>query len=172
MTVSSGSWTDGVELNVGLYGNGVWNLTNSGTVSVGAGGSGVLTMGFKSTGVSTLNLGFGVTACTLKAAEVNGGAGTTVVNFNHTGSYAFTPALIGSLSVNKLGGGTTTLSTVNNYIGGTTVNGGTLHLTDIGTQTFNGLTTILMVLPSPLIKSVSLISTPPSAKRSVYLLIR
>ena len=134
--MSSGSWTDGVELNVGLYGNGVLNLTNSGTVSVGAGGCGVLTMGFKSTGVSTLNLCSGGTACTLKAAEVNGGAGTTVVNFNHTGSYAFTPALIGSLSVNKLGGGTATLSTVNNYIGGT------LHLTDIGTQNFNGLTTM------------------------------
>ena len=57
-------------------------------------------------------------------ATVFGGSGTAVVNFNHTGNYNFTPQLTGSLAVNKLSTGTTTLTTANTYTGRTTVDGG------------------------------------------------
>lgn len=74
----------------------------------------------------TLNLGNGGTAGTLNATSVTGGSGTATVNFNHTGNHAFTPQLTGSLSVNKLGSGTTTLTGNNTYTGATTVSGGSL----------------------------------------------
>ena len=166
--MSGGTWSSGGDLSLGLGNNavGVLNLTGSGAVTVGSGGSGTVSLTSSSTASGTLNLGTGGTAGTLNAATINGGSGTAVVNFNHTGSYAFAPALTGNLSVNKLGSGTTTLSTANSYTGATSVNGGTLalafgavssdiissssaltlgggalSLTGTGTQTFNGLTT-------------------------------
>ena len=50
----------------------------------------------------------------------------STVNFNHTGDHTFAPRLTGSLSVSKLGSGTTTLTGNNTYTGATTVSGGTL----------------------------------------------
>ena len=75
---------------------------------------------------STLNIGSGAAVGTLNAASVTGGSGTSTVNFNHTGDHTFAPRLTGSLSVNKLGSGTTTLAGNNTYSGATTVSGGSL----------------------------------------------
>ena len=165
-TVSGGTWTNNSALIVGLYGTGVLNLTG-GTVHVGGvAGTGTVTIASQTGSSGTLNLGTGGTAGTLNAATVSGGDGTALVNFNHTGNLTFAPVLTGSLSVTKLGSGTTTLSKANTYTGNTTVNdgtlalafgtvtsdilpsstaltlgGGTLQLTGTGTQTVNGLTT-------------------------------
>ncbi len=127
-TVSSGSWSNSGSLYVAISGTVVLNVTGSGVVNVGGvAGSGTLTLGNDSTGNGTLNLGSGGVAGTLNAATVTTGSGTGVVNFNQTGSYSFAPQLTGALSVNKLGAGTTTLtSATNTYTGTTTVSAGTL----------------------------------------------
>jgi autotransporter-associated beta strand protein len=85
-----------------------------------------VTIGSSVGSAGTLNLGTGGVAGTLNAGSVTAGSGTAVVNFNQTGSYAFAPQLTGSLSVNKLGAGTTTLFASNTYTGATTVSQGTL----------------------------------------------
>ncbi len=50
------------------------------------------------------------------------------MNFNQTDTTTFSAALIGSLSVNQKGTGTTILTDSNSYTGNTTVNAGTLVL--------------------------------------------
>ncbi|MBE2181242.1 MAG: autotransporter-associated beta strand repeat-containing protein [Chthoniobacterales bacterium] len=135
MTVTglASQWTVTGNLVVGNFANSKGTLTidTLGLVSVGA-GTGTLTLAQNALGPSlsegTLNIGAGGAAGTLQAAEVTGGAGTAAVNFNHTGAHTFAPRLTGSLSLNKLAAGTTTLTGSNTYTGGTTVSGGVLAL--------------------------------------------
>ena len=119
--VSGGTWTSSGDLTVGSSGTGVLNLTGGTVHSGGVAGTGTVALGNAGDGSGTLNLGTGGAVGTLNAATVTGGAGTAVVNFNHTGSYSFDRALTGALSVNKLGSGTTTLSGTGNTYSGTTV---------------------------------------------------
>lgn len=165
MNVSGGTWNTST-VYLGNDGTGVVNLTDTGIITVDS-GNGTLNLGVNSGSSGTLNLGTGGAAGTLNAASVSGGSGTAVVNFNHTGSLNFTPTLDGTLSVNHIGPGTTTLTAANTYtgttsvLGGTlelgfgtvsaniissssalTLGGGTLRLSGAGTQTVNGLTTI------------------------------
>src|SRR5262249_48171044 len=57
--------------------------------------------------------------------------GTGQVQFNHNnGSYAFAQPMTGTLSVVHDAGTTTLSSSASNYTGSTTVNGGTLRLTN------------------------------------------
>ncbi len=130
--VSAGTWTNSGNLSVGVNGTGVVNLTG-GTVHVGVvAGTGTVTLGSS----GTLNLGTGGTVGTLNAATVTSSSGTAVVNFNHTGSLTFAPSLTGSLVMNKLGTGTTILTGTNTYTGATTVSAGILNLqnaTGLGT---------------------------------------
>jgi fibronectin-binding autotransporter adhesin len=124
-TVSGGSWVNTTSLSIGLAGTGT--LTISGTGHVDAGSSLSIATSTGSTG--TLNLGNGGAldpSALVVSGSISGGSGTATVNFNHTGSYAFSPPLAGSLSVNKSGSGTTTLSGTNTYTGATAINGGTL----------------------------------------------
>jgi outer membrane autotransporter protein len=111
----------------GYGGTGVVNLTDSGIITVYS-GNGTIYLGVSSGSSGTLNLGTGGAAGTLNAASIYGGSGTAVVNFNHTGSLNFTPTLDGSLTVNHIGPGTTTLTAANTYTGTTSVLGGTLEL--------------------------------------------
>ena len=127
MTVSGGTWTNTGIFYVGNFGSGVLNITGSGVVTQ-SNGTGTLTLARLIGSTGTLNLGTGGVAGTLNAATANGGGGTAVVNFNHTGSYTFTPQLTGSLSVNKLGAGTTILTAANTYTGPTNVTSGTLDV--------------------------------------------
>ncbi len=165
MNVSGGTWNTST-VYLGHGGTGVVNLTDTGIITVDS-GNGTLNLGVSSGSSGTLNIGTGGAAGTLNAASIYGGSGTAVVNFNHTGSLNFTPTLDGSLSVNHIGPGTTTLTKANTYtgttsvLGGTlelgfgtvtaniissssalTLGGGTLRLTGAGTQTLNGLTTL------------------------------
>ena len=122
-------WNNTGTLTVGEQGAATLTIKNGGSVSVG-GGSGTLTLGAQSSSSGALNIGaFGgnSTAGTLSAAEVTGGTGTAVVNFNQTDDITFAPKITGSASVNQLGTGTTTLTGTNTYTGATTVSAGTLY---------------------------------------------
>jgi T5SS/PEP-CTERM-associated repeat protein/autotransporter-associated beta strand protein len=127
--VSGGTWTNSSNfLTVGNSGIGELTIAGTGMVSVGAGGGTVFVARFAgSTG--TLNFGDGAGAPgTLLAAQVNGGAGTAKVNFNHTSTaYSFASQLTGSLAVEVLQG-TTIFTAANTYTGGTKISGGTLTL--------------------------------------------
>ncbi|MBK1827293.1 choice-of-anchor Q domain-containing protein [Haloferula rosea] len=140
MAVRGGS-LDAVEIIVGQVdgSTGTLDLT-SGSVTVGS-GTGILEIAPASNSTGTLNLGTGGTVGTLGVASVNGGDGTATVNFNHVGSYSFSPALTGNITVNKEGSGTTSLTGSNTYTEGTNINGGSLligdlaHLPSLGTGT-------------------------------------
>ena len=123
-TVTDGVWSNGGFLFVAMYGAGVLNL-NGGLVAVNS-GNGTVSLACSAGSTGTLNLGNGGSAGTLNAGLVNGGQGVATVNFNHTGDSTFAPQLTGSLSVNKLGTGTTTLTGSNNYTGETNVSAGEL----------------------------------------------
>ena len=135
-TISSGTWnnTDDWGLYVGYQGNGTLNLTGNGVVNIG-GGTGWLWLAQQESSTGTLNLGMGETAGTLNAAVVYGHPAdapnftTATVNFNHSGSYTFSPDLAGNLVVHKLGDGTTILTGIHsNYTGQTFVEQGTLQI--------------------------------------------
>ncbi len=122
-TVTSGTWSSSTSMYVGFSGTGALTITG-GSVSVD-GGAGMLMLA-EYGGSGTLNLGNGGPAGTLSAAIVTGGAGSAVVNFDQNGLYSFAPSLTGSLSVNAIGTGTTTLLSSSSYTGATRVTAGTL----------------------------------------------
>lgn len=115
-----------VDLRIGNTGNGTLYLTG-GTVNV-VNGTGTVSLARDAGSSGVLNIGNGSTAGALNAAAVNGGSGIATVNFNHTGNVTFAPQLTGSLWLNKLGTGNTTLTTANSYTGRTTIFEGTLTL--------------------------------------------
>ena len=65
---------------------------------------------------------------TLNAAVITGGSGTATVNFNHAGNYTFTQSLIGNVSINKLGSGTTTLAGSYYHVNSMTVSAGEMSV--------------------------------------------
>ena len=122
--ISGGTWTNSGNLTVGLGGNGTLNLTDNGTVTAG----GILKLASDAGSTGTLNLGNGTTAGTLSAATITGGNGTAVVNINQSSSYSLGSNMTGSLSLNHIGTGTTTITGANTYSGNTTVSAGTLNV--------------------------------------------
>jgi len=135
--VDDANWTNSGELNVGDSGDGTLTLQNGGTVNVN-GGAGTVTLGTNAGAVGTLNVGNSSAAGGLNAAEVTGGAGSAVLNFNHTdANYFFTRdgtsgggsiLITGATAVNHTGSGTTILTGANTYSGATTVNAGSLFV--------------------------------------------
>jgi len=110
-----------------------------------------ITLGVSNGSSGTLNigaLGANNAAGTVVAGSISGGAGTGTVNFNQSDSVTITSRITGAnLSLNQLGAGTTTLTASNSYAGGTTLNAGTLAISNssplgTGTVTFasNGAT--------------------------------
>jgi fibronectin-binding autotransporter adhesin len=123
--VSGGTWSSSGTLRIGYEASGTLNLTG-GNVIVSS-GTGNVTIGVDTGSSGILNIGNGSTVGTLQAARVIGGAGTAIVNFNHTvASHTFSPILSGNLLVNKLGSGTTALTGNNSYSQGTVITAGTL----------------------------------------------
>jgi len=118
----------------------------AGTLSEAVGG----TLAFTKAGPATLTL----TGASVYSAgtTVNGGtlqlgnngasgsvAGNVLVNggtlaFNRSNAVQFDGIISGAGGVSQLGGGTTTLTAVNTYAGGTRIDGGTLQLGDGGTD--------------------------------------
>ncbi|MES2692044.1 MAG: autotransporter-associated beta strand repeat-containing protein [Verrucomicrobiota bacterium] len=125
--VSGGSWTVG-QLSVGAgTGGGTLTLTDSGVINVNDGAGGIR-LGLQTNNPTTLNIGAGGSAGTLNAGFIQGVAGTSNINFNHNGLLILRPVLVGAVSVNHRGVGTTVLALGNDYTGPTTVYGGTLLL--------------------------------------------
>ena len=108
---------------VGVYGNGMLNITDGGTVSVATD----VTVAEYANSTGVVNIGIGAQAGALNAAVLTGGAGNALVNFNHTDDIDFSTQLSGKLTVNKVNVGGTTLTVVNDYTGTTKVSGGTLR---------------------------------------------
>ncbi|SFU60828.1 outer membrane autotransporter barrel domain-containing protein [Polaromonas sp. YR568] len=119
-----------VTLALGTSGNGELTIANGGTVTST---TGTLSIAANAAGRGTLSIGgargqAATAAGTLNATTVQFGAGTGIVNFNHTdASYTFNPVIAGNGSVELNGPGTTLFGAVNTYTGTTTINGGTLR---------------------------------------------
>ncbi len=128
------SWTTTGANFIGWQGDGTLTLTNGGRVVVG---SGQLSLANAVPTTGTLNIGTGGAAGVVDAITVDGGAGTAVINFNHSDAdYYFTSdgtvagtnvTITGSAAVNHIGSGMTTLRGINSHTGGTTVSSGTLR---------------------------------------------
>jgi fibronectin-binding autotransporter adhesin len=134
VTGTGSAWTSSGNVTVGLAGTGTLTVAGGGAVNVG-GGAGTVVVANQAGSIGTLNIGAapGNTAVapgTLNAAAVQFGAGTGALNFNHTSSgYVFAPTIAGPGAVNVFAG--TTIFTANNaYTGGTTINGGTLSISN------------------------------------------
>jgi autotransporter-associated beta strand protein/T5SS/PEP-CTERM-associated repeat protein len=123
-TITDGTW-DSTEFYAGYYGTGTVNLYG-GSVNVD-GGAGNLTLALVAGSFGTLNLGNGITAGALNVADIHGGDGTALVNFDLPGDADFGRRLTGSLAVRKLGPNSLTLLGDNTYTGPTTVSAGTLR---------------------------------------------
>jgi len=135
VSVTSGTWAN-TTLNIGESGTGTLNLSGNGVVTV-ANGKAFLNLATIVGSVGTLNLGTGDTAGTLNAAFVMGGNGSSIVNFNHTGTFAFAPQ-ISVQQVNKLGSGTTILTAISSFANSTTVSAGELDVNgSLGSNTVN-----------------------------------
>lgn len=130
-------------MTVGTAGNGVLTIAQGGIVTPGTGilniangaGTGVLNIGGAEGGAAEA-------AGTLSATNVNFGAGTGRINFNHTDTnYIFSPIISGAGTINQNGPGLTKLtSNSSGFTGITNVNAGTLSVNGIlgGTMQVNG----------------------------------
>ena len=132
-------WNDTGDMLVGSEGNGTLTLSNGGLASIGT-----LSLASDTGSTGTLNIGTGGIAGVLDTVSVSGGAGTTVVNFNHSDDVSTTIAFLGSLAFNKLGTGTLLLGGASDYTGATQVQSGTLMvegaLGNTTTTVFDGAT--------------------------------
>ncbi len=119
-------------ITLGASGTASLRVSDGGLLSAN-GGAAALNLATNASGVATLNIGAAagdaaIAPGTVLASVVNGGAGTAVLNFNHNASaHDFTAPITGSVTLNHLGGGTTTLRGASTYAGATTVAGGTLR---------------------------------------------
>jgi len=146
VAVSSGTWSNAGDLVVGASGAGTLSVTDLGVVSIGA-GSGTLALARDAGSTGVLQFTNAKSVPTLRAAEVTGGAGIALANFDISGSMAFAPRLTGSLAVTKLGKGALTLGGNNSYSGGTTLTAGILNINSAnaigtGALSISGPTTI------------------------------
>ncbi|MEI8371191.1 MAG: autotransporter-associated beta strand repeat-containing protein, partial [Planctomycetia bacterium] len=121
-TVSSGSWANSSDLNVGVNGTGTLTI-DGGLVSVG----GTLSRG----SAGTINLNAGGTLQIGTGGTAGGLGVSTLVNdgtlvFNRSDDSAYSGVVSGSGAVVKQGGGALILSGNNTYSGATTVVAGAL----------------------------------------------
>ncbi|MGY8664065.1 autotransporter domain-containing protein [Bradyrhizobium sp. UFLA05-109] len=121
------SWTSS-NLAVGNDGTGTLTISNGGTVN--AGGTMSIANGAGSTG--TLNIGAAAGqaptgAGTLNAPLVTFGAGTGMINFNHTDpAYTFASTIQGFGTLNQLAGNTILTADSSGFTGPTNITGGRL----------------------------------------------
>ncbi len=119
-------------INLGADGSATLTVADGGVVSANGGASAV-NLAANAAGAAVLNIGGAVGQAAVApgavlASAINGGAGTAVLNFNHNAAaYDFAPAITGSLSLNHVGSGTTTLTRASTHSGATTISAGTLR---------------------------------------------
>lgn len=122
------TWTNSDQLRVGNLGTGTLTISNGGTVSAAS-----VEIASETGSTGTLNIGAASGAAaaapgTLDTPTVAFGAGTGAIVFNHTATdHVFAPAISGAGSV-TVAAGTTILTGINGYTGGTTVQAGTLDI--------------------------------------------
>ncbi|MFQ6283750.1 autotransporter outer membrane beta-barrel domain-containing protein [Yersinia enterocolitica] len=114
-------WNNSGDLYIGYLGDSILTIADQAMVSAR---TMLLSNG---SGSGTLNIGNGNLAGSLNTTSIIGGEGTATVNFNHVGNINFSPLMSGSLNVNQINQGVTTLMSVNDYVGVTTVSIGTLQ---------------------------------------------
>ncbi|MGE0255636.1 MAG: autotransporter domain-containing protein [Alphaproteobacteria bacterium] len=119
---------------VGADGTGTLTVADGGLVRIDD-SHGTLDLAEFATASGTLNIGEGAAAGTLDIAEIHGGDGLAILNFNHNEApYTFVnsennPIIItGGTAVNHVGTGTTILDGVHSYTGATTISSGTLRI--------------------------------------------
>lgn len=121
------TWSNLLPVNVGNSGTGSLTISDGGQVRAS-----LVRVAVNAGSIGTLNIGSGagsqaIAPGLLDTTSVVFGAGTGVLNFNHTSNtYVFAPAISGVGTVNALAG-TTTLTGQNVYGGATNVSGGTLR---------------------------------------------
>ncbi len=132
ITGADSTWTNSSNLQIGSGGTGELTVADGGVVNVNSGvGRTYVASNAGSTG--TINIGAApldtaVAPGILNTASVEFGAGTGVINFNHSATdYQFTPDMSGAGALNHYAG-FTNLSGSNNLLGITTVYGGTLSV--------------------------------------------
>ncbi|MHA7846152.1 autotransporter outer membrane beta-barrel domain-containing protein [Serratia sp. D1N4] len=125
-------WNNSDDLAIGRFGNGTLTIADRAEVSAR-----YVTIANNASTQGTLNIGNGNLGGTLNASSIRSGAGSATVNLNHTDNIAFAPRMSGSLTVNKVNTGTTTLMSVSDYSGVTTVDSGTLRAGTAGAFSFN-----------------------------------
>ncbi len=129
-TLTGGTVAISSTINVGLSGTGTLTTGSSSVVTVG---SGTVVVGANAGSVGTLNLGDGGNYTgSLSASSgplvIAGGSGSGTVNFNASSANSYSQKFTGSLKVNQIGSGTTTLTGTSNYSGLTTVSLGELKV--------------------------------------------
>ncbi|WP_170182053.1 autotransporter outer membrane beta-barrel domain-containing protein [Phreatobacter stygius] len=128
----AGSTWSASAIDLGVFGAGVLTIAEGGKVSVGTGGSGIVTLASYAAGTGTVNIGAvagspAVAAGTLAAAELRFGNGTGTLNFNHTdGAYVFAPKVSGHGTIEQRAGTTILTGDSSGFAGQTTVSGGKL----------------------------------------------
>ena len=87
---------------------------------------GVLRLGANAGSSGTLNFGTDGLAGSLSVAVIDGGSGSATINFFQSNNLSISSDITGSIGLNQLGTGTTTLSGDNSYTNATLINAGTL----------------------------------------------
>lgn len=141
ITGSDSIWNSSANLLLGSAGAGTLTVSDRGIAK--AGGSIIIGQAVGSSG--TLNIGAASgsaaqAAGTLDTGSVIFGAGTGLLNFNHTETtYVFAPQLGGAGTINQLAGITTLSANSSGFTGTTNVNGGRLLVNG----TLGGTTSVL-----------------------------
>ncbi|MFA5165328.1 MAG: hypothetical protein WC481_07180, partial [Candidatus Omnitrophota bacterium] len=130
VTGAGSTLSSGGSFYVGYPGAGTLTVSDGGVVNVNS-GAGTLYLANFSGATGILNIGDGGAVGAINAAAITGGAGTATVNFSHNESdYEFATNLTGALNVNFNGTGKTILTGIADYTGTTTVNSGTLGISN------------------------------------------
>ena len=141
VTGAGSTWSNSSGVIIGNLGTGTLTIADGGIVN------GPVTIASTAIAGGTLNIGAGAGSApaapgTLAAPSVAFGAGTGMINFNHTSTnYVFAPAISGPGTVNVLAG-TTTFTGANTYSGPTNVDAGTLRAGATNTFSPNSPVTI------------------------------
>src|SRR3546814_36302 len=114
-------------LIVGDSNSGFVEVAEGGTLDVGS-GAGTIELARLAGSLGVLSIS-GDTAGTIVAGEIHGGSGTATLNFAHADSgYDFFTAITGSVAVNHVGSGSTSLYGEHSYSGDTRVAAGRLFI--------------------------------------------
>lgn len=141
VTGRGASWVMNGSLVIGASGSGSLTLANSGVVSVGTNGLGLVELGRNPGAVGVINIGTAPGSAATDAAgfvdasEIRFGAGAGTLNFNSVGPVMFTPALSsgggGQHQLNHYAGATQLQGDSSLFHGNTRVSGGSLQILNI-----------------------------------------